>query len=115
MAAKESGKTNFLKHMGMFAHPNPKCVAIIGGGEGVTLSKNLKQKTVDVNQLGWSRVKIDEELVKMCQEHLPEWSDCSNMEGSGADFCANDSMASPKPPVRVRVRVSLKALAGGCQ
>ena len=32
--------------------------------------------------------------VKICQEHLPEWSDCSDMEGSDADSCFDASRAS---------------------
>ena len=31
----------------MFAHRNPKRVAIIGGGEGATLREVLKHKTVE--------------------------------------------------------------------
>ena len=58
VAAKGSGKTSFLKHPAMFAYPS---VAIFGGGEGVTLRKNLKHKTVQSVRL----VKINEELVKM--------------------------------------------------
>ena len=42
----------------MFAYPS---VAIIGGGEGVTLRKNLKHKTVESVRL----VKINKELLKM--------------------------------------------------
>ena len=58
MAAKGSGKTSFLKHPAMFAYPS---VAIIGGGEGGMLHKNLKHKTVESVRL----VKINKELLKM--------------------------------------------------
>ena len=78
-----------LVHPGMFAHPNPKRVAIIGGGEGATLREVLKHKTVE----SVTMVEIDEELVKMCREHMPEWSDCSDMEGSDADSCFENSRA----------------------
>jgi spermidine synthase len=79
-----------LVHPAMFAHPNPKRVAIIGGGEGATLREILRHKSVTMVKM----VEIDEELVKICREHLPEWSDCSDMEGSDADSCFNDSRAS---------------------
>jgi S-adenosylmethionine/arginine decarboxylase-like enzyme len=79
-----------LVHPAMFAHPNPKRVAIIGGGEGATLREILKHKTVKQVVM----VEIDEELVKICREHLPEWSDCRDMEGSDADSCFDDSRAS---------------------
>jgi spermidine synthase len=79
-----------LVHPGMFAHPDPKRVAIIGGGEGATLREILKHKSVETVTM----VELDEELVEICREHLPEWSDCSNMEGSDADSCFDDSRAS---------------------
>ena len=79
-----------LVHPGMFAHPNPKRVAIIGGGEGATLREILKHKTVK----NVTMVEIDGELVKICQEHLPEWSDCGNIEGSNSDSCFDDYRAS---------------------
>ena len=79
-----------LVHPGMFAHPNPKRVAIIGGGEGATLREILKHKTVK----NVTMVEIDGELVKICQEHLPEWSDCSDIDGSNADSCFEDYRAS---------------------
>jgi spermidine synthase len=79
-----------LVHPGMFAHSNPKRVAIIGGGEGATLREILKHKSVTMVEM----VEIDEKLVKICQEHMPEWSDCSDMEGSDADSCFDDSRAS---------------------
>ena len=79
-----------LVHPGMFAHPDPKRVAIIGGGEGATLREILKHKSVETVTM----VELDEELVEICREHLPEWSDCSDMEGSDADSCFDDSRAS---------------------
>jgi len=39
-------------------------------------------------------VEIDEELVELCREHLPEWSDCRIVEGSDADSCFDDSRTS---------------------
>lgn len=79
-----------LVHPAMIAHPNPKRVAIIGGGEGATLREVLKHKTLEKVMM----VEIDEELVDICREHLPEWSDCTDIEGSNADSCFDDSRAS---------------------
>jgi len=79
-----------LVHPAMLAHPNPERVAIIGGGEGATLREVLKHNTVaDVMM-----VEIDQELVELCEEHLSEWSDCSDIVGSDADSCFDDSKAS---------------------
>jgi spermidine synthase len=67
-----------LVHPGMFAHPNPKRVAIIGGGEGATLREVLKHDTVETVFM----VEIDEMMVQVSREFLPSWSDCSNVVGS---------------------------------
>lgn len=79
-----------LVHPPMFAHPNPKRVAIIGGGEGATLREVLKHKTVDEVVM----VEIDGELVEMCKEYIPEWSDCSESSGSDAASCFDDSRSN---------------------
>lgn len=77
-----------LVHPGMFAHPDPKRVVIIGGGEGATLREVLKHSTVEKAVM----VEIDEVMVKVAREHLPSWSDCSDIAGS-ADWCGDDERA----------------------
>lgn len=54
---------------GMILHPNPKKVLVCGGGEGATLREALKHNTVTEAVM----VDIDEELVDMVKEHMPEW------------------------------------------
>jgi spermidine synthase len=39
-------------------------------------------------------VELDGELVGICREHLPEWSDCGDSGGSDATSCFDDSRAS---------------------
>jgi spermidine synthase len=53
----------------MTLHPNPRSVVVCGGGEGATLREALKQNTVERAVM----VDIDEELVDMVKEHMPEW------------------------------------------
>jgi spermidine synthase len=53
----------------MTLHPNPKRVVVCGGGEGATLREALKHNTVTEATM----VDIDEELVDMVKEHMPEW------------------------------------------
>lgn len=53
----------------MIVHPNPKKVLVCGGGEGATLREALKHRTVEEAVM----VDIDEELVDMVKEHMPEW------------------------------------------
>jgi spermidine synthase len=75
-----------LVHPVMFAHNNPKRVAIIGGGEGATLMEVLKHNTLEKVQM----IEIDEEMVKTSRQYLQEWSDCSDIIGS-EKWCGDDS------------------------
>jgi spermidine synthase len=58
-----------LVHPAMFAHPDPRNVLIIGGGEGATLREVLRYRSVEQVVM----VDIDRELVELCQKLLPEW------------------------------------------
>jgi spermidine synthase len=53
----------------MTLHPDPKKILVCGGGEGATLREALKHNTVTEAVM----VDIDEELVDMVKEHMPEW------------------------------------------
>jgi len=77
-----------LVHPAMFAHDEPKRVAIIGGGEGATLREVLKHRTVEQVIM----VEIDEIMVNVSRQFLPEWSDCSNIQGSTGS-CFDDPRA----------------------
>ena len=77
-----------LVHPAMFAHANPKRIAIIGGGEGATLREVLKHDTVKEAIM----IEIDEKMVNASREYIPEWSDCSDLEGS-ASWCIEDPRA----------------------
>ncbi|HOP94289.1 MAG TPA: polyamine aminopropyltransferase [Dictyoglomaceae bacterium] len=59
-----------IVHPALLLHPAPKRVLIIGGAEGATLREVLKHKDVEKVVM----VDIDEEVVKISQEYLPEWS-----------------------------------------
>ena len=76
-----------LVHPGMFAHPNPRRVAIIGGGEGATLREVLKHKTVDEVKM----IEIDEVMVNVSHEFLPSWSDCSAF--TDTEWCVEEPRA----------------------
>lgn len=75
-----------LVHPALFAHDDPKRVAIIGGGEGASLREVLKHKTVEEAVL----LEIDETIVNVSKIHMPEWSDCSDLKGSAA-WCIDDA------------------------
>ena len=69
----DAGYHETLVHPAMFGHPNPKRVAIIGGGEGATLREVLKHKTVDHCKM----IEIDGLMVEAARQHLQQWNDCS--------------------------------------
>lgn len=58
-----------LVHPAMLAHPNPRSVFIVGGGEGATLREVLRHPSVEKAVM----CDIDGELVEMAKELLPEW------------------------------------------
>jgi spermidine synthase len=53
-------------HPSMTAHPNPKHVLLLGGGEGYSAREILKYKSVDSVVM----VDIDEEVVNLCRRHF---------------------------------------------
>ncbi len=58
-----------LVHPAMLMHSNPKRVLIIGGGEGATLREVLRHPSVEQAVM----VDIDEEVVNLCKQYLPQW------------------------------------------
>lgn len=58
-----------LVHPIVLAHPDPKRVLIIGGGEGATLRETLRHKTVEKAVM----VDIDEDMVRIARDHLPSY------------------------------------------
>lgn len=76
-----------LVHPAMFAHPNPKRVAVVGGGEGATIREVLKHNTVEQVTM----IEIDEEMIEIARQYLPKMSDCSHLVGR-ADNCFDDEV-----------------------
>lgn len=60
-----------LTHVPMFAHPEPKSVLIIGGGDGGILREVLKHSSVETV----TQVEIDAQVVEMCKTYFPKHSD----------------------------------------
>lgn len=57
----------------MILHPDPKKVAIIGGGEGAAIREVLSHKTVEMTVM----VDLDEKVVECAKEYLPSFHDGS--------------------------------------
>jgi len=60
-----------LAHVPLMAHPNPKKVLIIGGGDGGTLREVLKHKSVEEAVL----VEIDREVIATSKRFFPNLSE----------------------------------------
>ncbi len=58
-----------LVHPVLIAHPAPRCVLVIGGGEGATIREVLRHPTIERVVM----VDVDRELVELCMEHLDDW------------------------------------------
>jgi len=89
MTSTEREYHEALVHPAMFAHPGPKRVALIGGGEGATLREVLKHKTIESAVM----IEMDEELVALSREFLPQMSDCSDLVGRAAN-CFDDDLVT---------------------
>ncbi len=68
--ADEATYHEVLVHPAMVTHPRPRRVLIMGGGEGATLREILRHPSVERVVM----VDLDGELVEICKEYLPQWS-----------------------------------------
>jgi spermidine synthase len=75
-----------LVHPAMLAHPKPRNVVILGGAEGAVLREVLSHSTVE----HVSMVEIDGEVVALCREFMPTWSDGA-FEDSRANLFIGDA------------------------
>ncbi|MBM4345508.1 MAG: polyamine aminopropyltransferase [Deltaproteobacteria bacterium] len=64
----ESGYHEMLAHPALLAHPNPKRVLIIGGGDGGTLREVLRHPEVQRAVL----VDIDGEVIRCARQYFPQ-------------------------------------------
>jgi len=59
-----------ITHLGMFSHPDPKRVLVIGGGDGGVLREVVKHEGVEEAVL----CDIDEAVIRLSKQYLPEMS-----------------------------------------
>lgn len=81
-----------LNQIPMLAHPNPKNVLIIGGGDGGSLREVLRHQTVEKVTM----VDLDGLVVQLCQQYLPKLSSGAFNDprvelfiGDGVEFVKN--------------------------
>ncbi|MBZ4202609.1 MAG: polyamine aminopropyltransferase [Methylovulum sp.] len=63
-----------MSHVGLFTHPNPKKVWIIGGGDCGTLKEVLKHPTVEHAV----QIDIDERVTRLAEIYFPELCESNN-------------------------------------
>jgi spermidine synthase len=83
----ESSYHELLAHAPMFAHPNPKRVLIIGGGDGGTLREVLRHDTVEEAVL----VDIDGEVIRCARQYFPELA--ASLDHPKATVIVGDGLA----------------------
>ena len=77
-----------ITHLAMFAHPSPKRVLVIGGGDGGVLREVVKHEMVEEATL----VDIDEAVIRLSKEFLPGMSvgfedkRCTAIVGDGFEY-----------------------------
>ena len=77
-----------IVHPAMAAFGNPKQVLVLGGAEGATIREVLRWPSVEQVTM----VDIDEELVALCRELLPDWAEGA-FEDSRTRLALGDAVA----------------------
>lgn len=57
-----------MTHPALVAHPNPRTIAVVGGGDAFIVAEALKHDTVEKVYL----LELDEDVVEVCRKHYPE-------------------------------------------
>ncbi|MBI5368328.1 MAG: polyamine aminopropyltransferase [Planctomycetes bacterium] len=73
-----------LVHPGLLAHPRPRAVCIVGGGDGGTVREVLKHATVERVVLA----EIDEEVIAVSRKYLPSLA--SGLSDPRVEICVGD-------------------------
>jgi spermidine synthase len=85
-----------IAHVGMFSHPNPKRVLVIGGGDGGAIRELLRHEGLEKVVM----VEIDDKVIEASKLHLPAISasfDHPKLElivGDGIEYVKNADQAS---------------------
>eukprot|EP00934_Nitzschia_sp_Nitz4_P009237 Nitzschia sp. Nitz4//scaffold196_size54656//39781//42046//NITZ4_006645-RA/size54656-augustus-gene-0.43-mRNA-1//-1//CDS//3329540444//9227//frame0 len=88
LQSRTSGEASFyelLVHPPMFAHPNPRTIAIVGFGDGAILREVLKHNTVEKVIM----VDFDDGFVNLTRQHFPNYYNCDFLE-------VKDCLADPR-------------------
>lgn len=87
-----TSKDNFLyhemlTHPAIFTHPNPKNIAIIGGGDCGTLQQVLQHKNIEKV----TQIEIDKKVTDLSEKYFPEL--CTSNKDPRAHLLFDDGLA----------------------
>lgn len=83
----ESGYHEMLAHVPLLAHPHPRRVLIIGGGDGGTLREVLRHPEVEQAVL----VDIDGEVIRVARQYFPQCAVA--LDDARAEVIVGDGLA----------------------
>lgn len=75
-----------ISHIGLFTHPHPKRVAIVGGGDGGAVRETLKHQSVEEVTL----IEIDERVIEASRQFFPTIS--SGLDNPRAKVLVEDGI-----------------------
>lgn len=76
-----------MSHPALFNHPNPKDVAIVGGGDCGTLKEVLKHETIN----SVTQIELDERVTRVSEQYFPEL--CDSNDDPRATLLFEDAIA----------------------
>jgi spermidine synthase len=77
-----------ITHIPMAVHPNVRNVLVIGGGDGGTVRELLRYPFIESIDL----VEIDEQVVNVCREYLPQTAACLDNKDGRINFYYEDGL-----------------------
>lgn len=90
IVSKSKGQGDYyenLVHPAMITHPDPRTVAIIGGGDGGVIREVLKHRSVRKIVV----LERDEVFMNLSSQYLPYWNDSNKIKLMDLDYDLNDA------------------------
>lgn len=84
----ECSYQEMIAHLPLFAHPEPRNVLVVGGGDGGVVREVLRHKEVEKVTL----CEIDEKVIEVCKQYLPNMANsledprCEVHIGDGVEY-----------------------------
>ena len=88
-----------MSHPTLFSHPNPKHVAIVGGGDCGTLQQVAKHSCVEKI----SQIEIDERVTQLSEQYFPELCTSNQDARVSFEFCDAIEWMRNAPPASLDI------------